>query len=223
VGEPQTVKRALQLAFYKGLVTISQRTGMLKTYELMNRHFGWERPPRPAPESEILNYLLERALRSQGIVSLDSVCYADPRRKPGMRRLIESKLRRRELVAVEFEGEHWVRPETLEARFDPGDEIVHILSPFDPLIHQRKRLQLFFEYVHRFEAYVPKAKRVFGYFAQPVLVGDTIIAAVDLKTDRKRGKLQVQQWTWIGKGPRRLHKQRIEEALHRFERFQLAR
>ena len=70
-------KRALQLAFYRGLVTVSQRTGMLKTYELMSRHFGWERPPKPASEKEILNYLLDRALRSQGIVSLDSVCYLD--------------------------------------------------------------------------------------------------------------------------------------------------
>ena len=50
--------------------------------------------------------------------------------------------------------------------------MVHILSPFDPLIIQRKRLELFFDYQHRFEAYVPKEKRVFGYFACPVLVGD---------------------------------------------------
>src|SRR3981189_176375 len=44
-------KRALQLAFYEGVVTVSQRTGMLKTYELMRRHFGWERPPKAASES----------------------------------------------------------------------------------------------------------------------------------------------------------------------------
>jgi uncharacterized protein YcaQ len=48
---------------------------------------------------------------------------------------------------------------------------VHILSPFDPLIIQRKRTELFFDYGHRFEAYVPKEKRLFGYFALPVLVG----------------------------------------------------
>jgi uncharacterized protein YcaQ len=214
-------KRVLQLAFYKGLVTVSQRTGMLKTYELISRHFDWERPPRAATESETLDYLLERALRAQGIVSLDSVCYADPRRKPGMRRLIESRVRRGELVPVELEGEHWLQPAALEARYEPAGEMVHILSPFDPLIHQRKRVQLFFDYLHRFEAYVPKAKRVFGYFAQPVLVGDEIVAAIDLKTDRERQKLQVQKWTWVGKGSQRRHKKRIEEALHRFERFQL--
>src|SRR4026208_1483366 len=88
-------KRALQLAFYKGLVTVSQRTGMLKTYELANRHFGWQLPPKAASEPEILGYLLERGLRSQGIVSLDSVCYADPRRKPGMRGLIETRAGRK--------------------------------------------------------------------------------------------------------------------------------
>ena len=216
-------KRALQLAFYKGLVTVSQRTGMLKTYELASRHFGWDRPPRAAAESEILEYLLERALRSQGIVNLDAVCYADPRRKPAMRRLIESRVRRGALVEVELEGEHWARPETLEAKLDPAGEMVHILSPFDPLIHQRKRLQLFFDYQHRFEAYVPKEKRVFGYFAQPVLVGDEIVAVLDLKTDRERQKLLVQQWSWVGKPARPRLKKRIEEALHRFEGFQLNR
>ena len=220
-------KRALQLAFYRGLVTISQRTGMLKTYELMSRHFGWARPPKPASETAILNYLLDRALRSQGIVSLESACYLDPRRKPRMRRLIETRARRKELVPVELEGagklEHWARPEVLETTFDRAKEMVHILSPFDPLIHQRQRLHLFFDYEHRFEAYVPKRKRLFGYFAQPVLVGDAIVAAVDLKTDRERQKLLVQQWTWVGNGSHRAHKKRIEEALHRFERFQLAR
>jgi uncharacterized protein YcaQ len=218
-------KRALQLAFFRGLVTISQRTGMLKTYELTSRHFGWQRPPRPAPESEIVAYLLDRALRSQGLVSLDSACYPDARRKAAMRRLIEAQVRRKALLPMVLEGtdlEHWARPETLETGHGRETERVHILSPFDPLVHQRKRLKLFFDYQHRFEAYLPKPQRRFGYFAQPVLVGDAIVAAIDLRTDREREKLLVQQWTWIGRGSRR-HQPRIEEALHRFERFQLAR
>ncbi|HXS23254.1 MAG TPA: crosslink repair DNA glycosylase YcaQ family protein [Gemmatimonadales bacterium] len=219
-------KRALQLAFYQGVVTISQRTGMLKTYELMSRHFGWRRLPRAATEREALNYLLDRGLRAQGIVSLESVCYLDPARKLAMRRLIDSRVRRDELVPVVFPGAekqaHWTRPETLDTPTNPAGELVHILSPFDPLVNQRKRLRLFFGYEHRFEAYVPKAKRMFGYFALPVLLGDEIVAAIDLKTDRERRKLLVQQWTWLGNGSRRQRKRRIEEALHRFERFQLA-
>jgi uncharacterized protein YcaQ len=220
-------KRALELAFFRGVVTVSRRSGMLKTYELTGRHFGWDRSPRPAPEREILSYLLDRALRTQGIVSVDSACYLDAGRKPAMRRLIEARRRRGALVSVALEGAgklpHWARPETLEAGIEPAAETVHLLSPFDPLVLQRKRLQLFFDYEHRFGAYVPKEKRCFGYFALPVLVGDEIVAAIDLKTDRQRRQLVIQQWTWVGRGSRRSHGKRIDEALHRFERFQLAR
>ena len=85
---------------------------------------------------------------------------------------------------------------------------------------QRKRLNLFFGYDHRFEAYVPPDKRVLGYFALPVLAGDKIVAAIDLKTDLQAKKLLVQKWTWLT-GESKSLKIRIEEELHRFEAFQL--
>jgi hypothetical protein len=208
---------------------------MLKTYELMARHFGWDKPPKPAPSADIIAYLLDRALRSQGVVSLDSICHLDAPSKAAVRRLIEARVRRKELAPVALEGagkqEHWARPEVLETNgAAPGGEgedgPVHILSPFDPLIIQRKRTELFFDYGHRFEAYVPKEKRVLGYFALPVLVGEDIVAAIDLKTDRHNKKLLMQKWSWVGKGAmrslRKDFKRRIEEELHRFERFQLA-
>ena len=228
-------KRALQLAFYTGVLTISERNGMLKTYELIERHFGWDKPPKPALASEATAYLLDRALRAQGVVSLDSVCHLDAPSKKAVRRLIEQRVRRNELVPVAVEGagkqEHWARPGILhEAQEqEPGEHapgLVHILSPFDPLIIQRKRTHLFFDYEHRFEAYVPKDKRLFGYFALPVLVGDEIVAAIDLKTDRQNRKLLMQKWNWVGRGAarggRKDLKRRIEEELDRFERFQLA-
>lgn len=218
-------KRALQHAFFNGVLTISERSGMLKTYELMDRHFGWEQPPKPASERQILDYMLDRALRSQGIVSLDSICHLDAARKAPIRRLIEARMRRGNLVAVSIEGhakaEHWAEPQTVDATPASAEALVHILSPFDPLIIQRKRLQLLFDYDHRFEAYVPKEKRVLGYFALPVLVGDEIIAAIDLKTDRKEQALLIQSWTWVGRGSARSHKKRVEDELHRFEQFQL--
>jgi uncharacterized protein YcaQ len=218
-------KRALQLLFYRGVVTVCARVGMLKTYTLMARHFGWDKLPKAASEREIVEYVLDRALRAQGIVSLDSVCYMDAKRKPAVRRLIESRVRRKELVPVVLKGaekiQHWMHPEWLDQPPEPTEPTVHLLSPFDPLIIQRKRLQLFFDYEHRFEAYLPKEKRVFGYFALPVLVDDTIVAAIDLKADRDNRKLLIQKWTWVGRGSARAHKRRIEEALHRFERFQL--
>jgi uncharacterized protein len=225
-------KPVLQMAFNKGLLTISERAGMLKTYELTTRHFGWQRLPPAARANEMANYVIDRALCSQGLVSIESACYLDAPSKPAVRRLIEARTRRGEMVPVNFPGsgktQHWARSETLAAIVDesgtdePGER-VHILSPFDPLIIQRKRLELFFDYQHRFEAYVPKEKRVFGYFACPVLVGDEIVAAVDLKTDRARQKLLIQKWTWVGKGSARAYKRKIEPALGAFERFQLGR
>jgi len=218
-------KRALQLAFFKGILTVSQRSGMVKTYELLTRHFGWDRLPRAATESEIVAYKLDRALRSQGVVSLDSACHLDAARKPAMRRLVNRRVKRGELIPVAIEGagkaEHWAYPETLEAAIEVPPTVVHLLSPFDPLVIQRKRLKLLFGYDHLFEAYVPKHKRVIGYFALPVLVGDEIVAALDLKTDRGRHALRVQHWHWIAKRGRRELKPHIEEALQRFERFQL--
>jgi uncharacterized protein len=224
-------KRALQLAFYTGAVTISERNGMLKTYELMGRHFGWETPPKQASIAERTTYLLDRALRAQGVVSLDSICHLDAPSKKAVRGLIDHRVRRGELVGVAIDGvpkqEHWAAPETLASVREGNGELVHILSPFDPLIIQRKRTNLFFDYDHLFEAYVPKAKRKLGYFALPVLVGDDIVAALDLKTDRQNKKLLMQKWNWVGggkctKGEAKVAlKRKIEDELHRFERFQL--
>jgi uncharacterized protein YcaQ len=224
-------KRALQLAFYEGRVAISERNGMLKTYALMERHFGWSKPPQSATTAETTAYLLDRALRSQGVVSLDSICHLDAPRKKQVARLIAARMRRGELVAVAPEGaprqEHWALPVALETGAADPLNLVHILSPFDPLVIQRKRTKLFFDYEHVFEAYVPKPKRKFGYFALPVLVGDDIVAAIDLKTDRQNRKLLLQKWTWVGEGRsargegRKDLKRRIEEELDRFERFQL--
>ncbi|QAU48641.1 winged helix-turn-helix domain-containing protein [Bradyrhizobium guangzhouense] len=221
-------KRALQLAFYTGVATISARQGMLKTYDLMVRHFGWDKLPKPASPKEITAYLLDRALRSQGVVSLDSICHLDAPSKKAVGALVAARVRRGELVPVVIEGagkqEHWAAPAALEPA-EVSSDLVHILSPFDPLIIQRKRTNLFFGYNHLFEAYVPKAKRKLGYFALPVLVGDEIVAALDLKTDRQAKKVLMQKWTWVGQGKktagRKELKQKIEEELDRFERFQL--
>lgn len=223
-------KRALQLAFFEGHLTVSERTGMLKTYDLLLRHFGWDRLPKAATASEIFAYLLDRALRSQGIVSLESICHLDAPSKAGVRQLIEARIRRKALVPIALEGagkqEHWATPETIEAAQSEPHGLVHLLSPFDPLIIQRKRTHLVFGHDHRFEAYVPKEKRKLGYFALPVLLDDKIVAAIDLKTDRQNRKLLMQQWSWVGEGadkkaPRKEWKRRIEDELHRFEAFQL--
>jgi len=215
-------KRVLEMMFFQGLVTVSARQGMVKTYDLLPRHFG--AMPKPATERQITAYKLDRALRSQGVVSLDSICHLDAPSKPAVKDLIDSRVRRKLLVPVRIEGAekvpHWAEPATLAAAASEPPTLVHILSPFDPLIIQRKRLKLFFGYDHLFEAYLPAAKRQRGYFALPILMGDRIVAALDLKTDRTAKKLLIQQETWledVGAEGRAA----VDATLDRFERFQL--
>jgi uncharacterized protein YcaQ len=215
-------KGALQLAFWNGVLTISARRGMLKTYELMERHFGWNRPPAGATERQVHEYLLDTALRAQGVVSLDSIAHVRRNVRKPLMALIEARVRRKRLLPVTVEGvPHWAEPQALEAVPQAPEPLVHILSPFDPLVIQRKRLALFFGYEHLFEAYVPKTKRKFGYFTLPVLAGDKVVATLDLNTDRAAGRLLIQAWHWVGKGRARAHKRLIEDELGRFERFQL--
>jgi uncharacterized protein YcaQ len=218
-------KRALQAAFYCGLLVIARRQGMLKTYELTERHFGWERLPKAATARDIAAYMLDRALRSQGIVTDESAGYLHRGMRPVMKALIEKEARAGRLVPVAIAGADapplWTRPETLVAEI-ATPALTHILSPFDPLIRHRRRLTLFFGYDHVFEAYLPKEKRKFGYFTLPVLSGDEIVAALDLKADRQSGKLLIQAWHWVGKGKPRTHKAAIDAALDRFAAFQFA-
>lgn len=220
-------KKVLQLGFYSGRLTISERIGMLKKYELIDRHFCWEKRPKAATQAEVLAYRLDRALRAQELVSLDSICHLRPNTKPATLAILDKRVKRGELIEVSLGASagqhHWMRPEGLSMRPEINDERVHILSPFDPLIIQRKRLQSFFDYEHRFEAYIPKEKRVFGYFALPVLIGDRIVAVLDLKTDREKSELLIQQWTWLGKEKSKANKELIEAELGRFEKFQLSK
>ncbi|ASU39136.1 cytoplasmic protein [Herbaspirillum sp. meg3] len=226
-GSRKPSKKALRWGFFIGDLVISKRTGMIKTYELAGRHFGWQRRPAASKEKQFAKYLTQRALQSQGIVSLDSICYGNAPMKAMVKELIAAEVKRKQLVPVHLDGapksQHWITQEQLEtviATTEPvSGERVHILSPFDPLVIQRKRLELFFGYEHRFEAYVPAEKRVLGYFALPVLAGDRIVAAIDLKMDRQAGKLRMQKWSWIAKKSAPL-KSLIEEELHRFEQFQ---
>ncbi|MEX0346914.1 MAG: winged helix-turn-helix domain-containing protein [Rhizobiaceae bacterium] len=218
-------KKALEKGFFDGRLAIAERSGIIKSYELMERHFGWDKPPRPATGRQITAYLLDRALRSQGFVSLDSICHLNAPAKKAILELIERRVKARKLKPVlieEDDTQYWAEPENLDERLSPDGELTHILSPFDPLIIQRKRTSAIFGYDHIFEAYVPEEKRRFGYFALPVLVGDEIVAALDLKADRQAGELKIKQWNWIGNYRSTDIQQRIEAELDRFEKFQLA-
>jgi uncharacterized protein len=217
-------QKILQLAFLSGQLAVSARHGMVKEYEITNRHFRWNQPPAPASPGEIGEYVLRRGLRAQGLVSLSSLTFLRPKQKLIVRMAIDHFQEKGEIEKVVVNGlegeEFWVKPEELSGFKQSPQERVHILSPFDPLVIQRKRLEQFFSLEYRMEAYLPKEKRKFGYFALPVLIGDRFAALIDLKADRQKKNLLIQQWTWLKGAKTKANKNRIEEELERFERFQ---
>lgn len=218
-------KRALQFLFYAGRLVISKREGMLKHYELAERHFGWKTKPKTPTARQTIEFRIDRALDSQGVISLVSCTHleAGPVKKAFLRAL-ESRVRKSELTRVEIEGlneKFYARSETLERSTEINPERIHILSPFDPLVIQRKRTRDFFGFDYLLECYVPASNRKYGYFCLPVLAGDRFVARLDLKADREKRKLLIQAWHWEKgtfnkKGMRRL----IQKELERFHKFQ---
>ncbi|MFI5085335.1 MAG: winged helix-turn-helix domain-containing protein [Actinomycetales bacterium] len=189
-------KRVLEDLFEQGLVSAASRTEQFeRRYTLTARVL----PPAlrvagaaaPDADDAILR-LTEAAARAHGIGTLR--CFADYFRLPvkatagAVRALLADGV----LEPVTVHG--WDAPlfRHVEAGLPRRARGRALLSPFDSLVFERRRLEQLFGFHYRIEIYTPAAKRRFGYYVLPFLLGEELVARVDLKADRAAGSLLVR-------------------------------
>ncbi len=112
----------------------------------------------------------------------------------------------------------------MEARKQMRNEgRVWLLSPFDPLVIQRKKLKQFFNFEYTLECYVPEKKRKYGYYVLPILIDDVFVGRIDLKANRQKKKLEIKSWHWEnGSSFRKSFKAQVENELDLYEKFSCA-
>ena len=186
-------KHALEALFAAGRVAAAGRRGFERLYDLPERVIPARVLAMPTPAVEDAQRALMRiAARALGVGTEKDLCDYFRIRigagRPRIRELIETG----ELIPVSVEG--WREPVFVarDAKSPRKLDVRALLSPFDSLIWERARTERIFGFRYRIEIYTPSANRKYGYYVLPFLLGDRLVARVDLKSDRATRTLLVQ-------------------------------
>lgn len=195
-------KQALERLFLGGELMVSARDGFQKVFDLPEHVIPDGVDTRMPTEAEWADHINLSMAEALGPATAADLAYARPtyRRLSGvdLRRPLAASLARLteegRLIPVSIEGAAGYMPASLTDALPVrlGRVRVRFLSPFDNLVINRKRALDLFGFDYRLECYVPAAKRKYGYFALPVLFGDTLVGRMDTKADRRQGVMVVK-------------------------------
>lgn len=187
-------KAALEYLFVVGGAAVAGRTAAFeRRYDLPERVLPAEVLAMPEPShTDAVRGLVEISARAHGIGT--EVCLADYFRlaRADTGRAVDELVEEGVLERVRVAG--WDRPVVrhVDAALPRQAQAAALLSPFDPLVFERRRLEELFGLRYRIEIYLPPAQRTWGYYVHPFLLGDSIEALVDLKADRASRRLLVR-------------------------------
>lgn len=197
------VKAALEHLFWSGEITSAGRTAQFeRRYASCESVLGADIVARgpygaDAPaENEALDALVDVSARALGVARpaalRDYFRLTPAQAGPAIARLVDRGV----LEPVEVTGQGGPAYLHAEARLPRGIEARALLSPFDSLVWQRDRTRGLFGFDYRLEIYVPAPRRVHGYYVLPFLLGDALVGRVDLKADRRGGRLVARAVHW---------------------------
>ena len=187
-------KRALENLFMCGELMSSGRRNFQKVYDLTERVLpAGVDTNEPTPE-ENARYLITRYLRANGLGQPAEIAYLQPGIKPPVSAVMRDMVGNGELLMIRTGGEEFhALPDSLNLlNRSLSRSKLKILSPFDNLVIQRKRLQTLFDFDYQIECYLPAAKRRYGYFTLPILWNGRLVARTDCKAERKESLLHIQ-------------------------------
>ncbi len=187
--EWKPAKQALEQLFMEGNVMVSRRQGFQKVYDLTERVLPKNIDVSMPSPKEFAANLIHSSIRVNGLVDEKEIIYIRKGIKDLINLELQNQIKNEELIEIKVEGIKDALFVTTQNQLNKSfktsiDQNVHILSPFDNLVIQRKRMNRLFNFDYTVECYVPAAKRQFGYFCLPILYGESFVARIDAKADR---------------------------------------
>lgn len=196
------VKNALEYLWLFGEVAIAGRRGFERRYALASDVIPADVLRAPVPREDAIRELVRRAAAAYGVATASDLAdYWRIANRPAVLAAVHDLVDSGELQPVSVAG--WTtagRPARAwlhrDARLPRRVDAQALLTPFDPVVWFRERAQRLFDFEYRIEIYTPAAKRRYGYYSLPVLIGDDIVGRLDLKADRASSTLLVQSAWW---------------------------